>query len=162
MVDHLVVMSFMSLLVWAAISDVRRFVIPNRLCVAIALLFPAHVAASPGPVDWVGAAAVAAGTFIVGWALFSLRLAGGGDVKLLTATALWAGPPLILPLLLGMGIAGGVLAVAMVARHALMRPRSRYVTVNGNPPAPFGQMKVPYGVAIAAGGVLVGMLLLGE
>ena len=44
--DRLALTVFAGLLVWAAWSDLRDFLIPNRICLAIAMLFPAHVAAA--------------------------------------------------------------------------------------------------------------------
>jgi len=82
---------FAVLLLISAAEDARRLIIPNRYCLAIALLYPAYVLSAPAPVDWPGAAAVAAGALAVGFVIFSFRAAGGGDVKLFAAVALWAG-----------------------------------------------------------------------
>src|SRR5690606_25919442 len=50
--DVLLIQALAALLVWAAISDLRRFVIPNRVSLSIALLYPAYVLSAPQPVDW--------------------------------------------------------------------------------------------------------------
>ena len=66
---------------------------------------------------------------------------GGGDVKLAAALALWFPPLLTIKFLVFMSIAGGVLTLALVIWH---RARG-----NG------GRPKIPYGVAIAFGGLAI-------
>ena len=60
---------------------------------------------------------------------------GGGDVKLLTALALWIEPEWFLRLLIVMALVGGVLTIVMGAWHIARRQRDR--------------LAIPYGVAIA-------------
>ena len=64
--DHLAIFLFLGLLTLAAYSDARQYRIPNRVNLAIAALYPAHVLASDTPIDWTGAVAVAAAVFAVG------------------------------------------------------------------------------------------------
>ena len=84
-------LAFATLLAMAALSDFRSYVIPNRLCVAILVLYPAHVLASSAPVDWVSGLTAGGIVFGVGLVMFAFRLAGGGDVKLMAAAGVWAG-----------------------------------------------------------------------
>ncbi|MEX2454954.1 MAG: prepilin peptidase [Rhodospirillaceae bacterium] len=155
LVDRLALTAFAGLLVWAAWSDLRDFVIPNRISIAIAMLFPAHVLAT-GAVEIVpGSVAAAAATFAAGFALFAFRVAGGGDVKLMTAVALWAGPSQIAGFLMMTALAGGLLAALLAARawraHAAASPDGslalRVCAIRGT--------KVPYGAAIALGGLYI-------
>ena len=90
---------FAGFLVWAALTDHRDFLIPNRIVVAIALLYPAFVLTSPVVVDWAYGAMVASIVLGATASLFGLGVMGGGDAKLMAATALWTGPGLILPFL---------------------------------------------------------------
>ncbi|MBL6931229.1 MAG: hypothetical protein ISR46_06980, partial [Rhodospirillales bacterium] len=53
-IDTFVISLFLGLLVLAAINDVAEYRIPNRINLAIAALYPAHVLASPVSVDWMG------------------------------------------------------------------------------------------------------------
>ena len=91
-----------------------------------------------------------AAVFAVGVGLFVLKLTGGGDVKLLAATALWAGTERVLGLLLVMALAGGVLALVMW----LARGGARYAA-GGVEDVSLGRMRLPYGLAIASGGWFV-------
>jgi prepilin peptidase CpaA len=57
---------------------------------------------------------VALAVFSVTTAFFAINWIGGGDVKLLTATALWAGPQHVASLLLIMSALGFVLAMVLM------------------------------------------------
>ena len=140
---------FAGLLGWAALDDARDYRIPNRLVLAIAALYPVQVLASPAFIAILPAIVVGAATFAVGLVLFSRALLGGGDVKLMAAVAMWAGPELVMPFLFVMGIGGGILSLLMLLP---MRLRSGEVAV--------ARVPVPYGVAISAGGLFVAMRLL--
>ena len=66
---------------------------------------------------------------------------GGGDVKLLTALALWIEPTWFLKLLIVMALVGGVLTLVMGAWHVARRRKDR--------------LAIPYGVAISTAGLWV-------
>ncbi len=150
------------LLIYAALSDVRRFLIPNWLSLAIAVFFVIYLVFSARPVDWQGGLVSGAAVLGVGFGLNALNLFGGGDVKLLAATALWAGTELILPLLVIMALAGGVLAfTVLIIRYAHSRiggqePASNSTTETT---AAVRGIRLPYGVAIATGGLYVAAIL---
>jgi len=137
------IVGFAALLLVGAIADVRARLIPDWVSLGIAGLYPIYVIAAGSP-HWLGALGVALAVFVVGFALFALGLAGGGDVKLLAATALWAGPAMILPLLVVTGLAGGLVALVALAVVALLRGRKAALGYG-----------IPYGVAIAVGGLSV-------
>jgi prepilin peptidase CpaA len=125
----------------AAATDIRRRQIDNWLNAAIAAAAPVFWWAT-GLSLWPGVAmqvALALGTFVVLAALFAVRAMGGGDVKLLTALALWLPAVLFARLLLVMALAGGVLTIALGVWH-ITRRRT-------------GRLKIPYGVAIALAGL---------
>lgn len=155
---------FAAALVWAAAGDARRLLIPNRLVIGIVALYPVFVLAAPGNVAWLPAIGIGLAAFAIGALLFACGCAGGGDVKLLAAVALWAGPDLIAPLLIVTAFAGGLVAIA-VSRpvRALIRRLSPMPTgtVQGTaavlPALTSGP--VPYGIAIACGGLFVAQRL---
>ena len=130
-------------LLFAAFTDIRSRTISNKLNIAIAAAAPLFWWAS-GLSLWPGVAlqlAVALGAFAILAGLFALRLMGGGDVKLLTALALWIEPVTFLQLVIIMALAGGVLTIVMGGWHVMRRHKER--------------IAVPYGVAIAFGGLWV-------
>lgn len=130
-------------LLFAAFTDLRRRQIDNWLNAGIALAAPIFWWSS-GLSLWPGVAlqlGVALAAFAVFAGLFALKMMGGGDVKLLTALALWIEPTLFFKLLVVMALTGGVLTIVMGAWHIMRRERDR--------------IKIPYGVAIAIGGLWV-------
>jgi prepilin peptidase CpaA len=131
------------LLVVAAVIDVRTFTISNRLNLAVALMAPlywwsAHLPLWP---DIGIQVAIAAGVFALLAVAFYAGMMGGGDVKLAAALALWFSPASTLRFLVFMSIAGGVLTLVVVGLHRLKKKP--------------GKPEVPYGVAIAVGGLLI-------
>ena len=131
------------LLVVAAVIDVRTFTISNRLNLGVALMAPlywwsAHLPLWP---DIGIQVAVAAGVFALLAVAFYAGMMGGGDVKLAAALALWFSPQSTLRFLVFMSIAGGVLTLVVVGLHRLKKKP--------------GKPEVPYGVAIAVGGLLI-------
>jgi prepilin peptidase CpaA len=141
----------------AAVEDFRRLIIPNMLPILLCAAWPLHFAAAPSLFGGLEAAGCAAAVFLVGAVLFSRGWLGGGDVKLLAAAALWAGPAgtpalLMLTVLLGGGLALFLLIplgrqLATAARVLLGQPPIESERVWATP--------VPYGIAIAAAALIV-------
>lgn len=127
----------------AAFTDIRRRQIDNWLNSGIALGAPLFWW-SGGLSLWPDVAmqlGVALAAFAILAGMFALRMMGGGDVKLLTALALWIKPEWFLELLILMALVGGVLTIVMGAWHVMRRQRDR--------------LAIPYGVAISAAGLWV-------
>jgi prepilin peptidase CpaA len=162
MLDQSLTAAFCALLATAAFCDLRWYLIPNAISVALVLLFPLHVLVSPVPVAWAISLAVAAALFVVGFAVYLRGWAGGGDVKLLAASALWVGPALIGPQLLVMALAGGVLALAALGVQYVRRYAAGGIVGVMAPDGSIAAPKVPYGVAIAVGGIVAVLNLLPE
>ena len=130
-------------LVTAAITDLKARRIDNWLTGAIALGAPLFWWTS-GLSLWPEVAlqfGVALLAFAILAGLFALRAMGGGDVKLLTALALWIEPMLFLKLVVLMALLGGVLTLVLGAWHVMRRRKDR--------------LAIPYGVAISAAGLWV-------
>ncbi len=108
---NLALLAFAGLVFSVAVSDILRYRIPNRICLTLALLYPAYVLAAGHPVAWLPALGVAAASLLVGFILFSVNACGAGDAKFFAVVALWAGPALILPLGLYTSLAGGTLTL---------------------------------------------------
>jgi prepilin peptidase CpaA len=95
--------------------------------------------------------------FLAGALLFARGYLGGGDVKLLSAAALWAGPAGLPTLLLLTAVFGGALALFLLLPLGGQLATSARLML-GQPalPAPHGlAMPIPYGVAIAGAAVIV-------
>ena len=153
------ILAFAGLLLAAATSDWRSLIIPNRYSLAMVALFPSFVIAS-GDVEWLTHLYVGGGAFALGFLVFSLRLCGGGDVKLLAAAALWAGPGLIVPLLFYTAVTGGFMALVLWVRHRYQRAGIPANLLFARSEEGFAKQPMPYGIAIAAGGLFVALRLL--
>ncbi|HWA41725.1 MAG TPA: prepilin peptidase [Hypericibacter adhaerens] len=176
-VHLLIIACFAGLLLFAAAQDLLWLKLPNRLSLAILLLYPGHVLVSPVPVEWQSALILAAFVLAGGIFCFFMGWAGGGDAKLFTVVSLWAGPGLFPLFLLLTGVAGGVIAAVLLARrHLAPRFAPRWAIAHGigaHAAVPSGgattadpaarrleRMSLPYGVAIAFGGLAVAVSLL--
>lgn len=98
----------------AAFTDVKRREIDNWLNAAIALAAPLWWLVTG--YSWIDIAfqlGLALATFIVTALLFAMRQMGGGDVKLLTALALWFSAANFLQVIVMMAVIGGGASVAM-------------------------------------------------
>lgn len=160
---HVIVLLFGGLLFWAAVSDALHYLIPNRISLGIAALFPAYVLAGglPEPMSALLAGlGVAAVIFLLGAAGFAGGVIGGGDAKLLAAVSLWAGPALIVHFIVLTTVIGAVLALAMLTPMAALLP-SPPESVAAQSSWRRSRGSVPYGVAIAGGGLFVAARLLG-
>ena len=127
----------------AGFTDLRSRHIGNWLTGAVALAAPLFWWAG-GLALWPDVAlqvGVALAAFAVLAGLFALGAMGGGDVKLLTALALWIEPTWFLRLLVVMALVGGVLTIVFAAWHVARRRKDR--------------LAIPYGVAISFAGLWV-------
>lgn len=158
LIDVVAICGFSVLLTVAALTDMTTLRVPNVLCVAICLLYPLYVLNAAAAGDWFWSLALAIIVFAVASVLFSLEFMGGGDVKLLAATALWAGPDHMLVYLVGVTVAGGVLAL-VVLHHRIKAVGELWHASDGKEGKDANS--VPYGVAIAVGGFVVATRLLG-
>lgn len=129
-------------LLFAAFTDLRRREIDNWLNLAIALGAPLFwIAADYHWFDVAAALVAATVSFVFLAALFYFNAMGGGDVKLLTAVALWFRLPDFVLLVVIMAAAGGVLTLVTYVWHRWTRRE--------------GRVDVPYGVAISFAGLWV-------
>ena len=160
-VSQLTILGFIALLSAAAFSDIRKLTIPNSYCLGIVVCFPFFALTSPQPVDWSGGLAVGGILLVVGFVLFTTGKVGGGDAKLLAATAIWAGPSLVAEFIVLTALTGGGMAILLYLRHRWSRSPSLAAMAATEASPDFAQQPMPYGVAIFAGGIYVAFTLLG-
>lgn len=130
-------------LLHACYTDIKRREIEDWLNIGIAISAPAFWWASGYDLwpDLGWQLAVAGGVFIIFTALFAIGAMGGGDVKLLSALALWFPFPEMLKLVVVMSVAGGVLTIILAAAHKIRGSKA--------------VLEIPYGLAIAFAGFWV-------
>lgn len=153
MIEIIALAVFAGLLIYAACSDVARLLIPNWVSIALTAAFPVVALAVGMPLAEIGLHFLfGVGVLVVGFFLFQGGVIGGGDAKLLAATAVWTGFPAFAPFALGTVLAGGLIAVVLLlARRVFKQAESLPSFVNRLLTPRSG---VPYGVAIMIGGLL--------
>ena len=141
---YVVIAVWVFTLVAAAISDLRSFRIPNYLPVILILLFGISGALAEFPASlWENLFHFLA-ALIIGMVLFSRGWIGGGDAKLYAAVAIWFNWAGAVALIFTTTIAGLLLAVSFIALRIMGLRKN----------VPKEDRRIPYGVAIAAGGIL--------
>ncbi|WP_156381625.1 prepilin peptidase [Aurantimonas sp. Leaf443] len=153
MTAALLVVVFPFAMAFAAFSDLVSMTIPNRVP---ALLLAAFLAAAllmgltPEAIGWhflTGLIALCA-TF----ALFAAGWMGGGDAKLIAASAVWFGPTPVLADYLGTSaLFGGVLTLGLLLARGQVLPVTGIDFVDHLLERDTG---VPYGIALGAGGLV--------
>jgi prepilin peptidase CpaA len=148
MIVSLLCLAFPLLLLYAAWHDISTMTIPNWVSILLAAAFvPAAVAAG---LSWneIGMHLVFGAVVLLACAaLFYLNVFGGGDAKVIAAASLWTGLAASAPFVMGMAIAGGLLAGVLIVLRRMKvsstRPWARRLL------SP--EEGAPYAVAIAAG-----------
>lgn len=149
---------------FAAISDLRTRRVPNALVGAL-FVSGLGLSAFSGWQSVLADLAIVAIVIVAGTFAFSLKLIGGGDIKLLAAAAGTLGYPsggnfLVLTLL-----CGGVVAVAFSAMRGRLsatfsnvRAMALPVFAGAAPARPQAGLAMPYAVAIFAGALCTALV----
>ena len=138
----------------AACSDLLTMTIPNRLSI---LLIGSFVALAPftglSLTDFLMHLGAGGAVFIVCFAFFAFNIMGGGDAKILTASAIWFGfNESLMMYLLWVSVLGGFLSIFILT----MRSQHNMILAYGLPfpETLMHKKKVPYGIAIGAAAFL--------
>lgn len=153
--DVLVLTIFPSAMVYAAAADLFTMTLPNRLALVLVASF--FVLATLAGLGWYAVGlhvALALAAFAVTSIFFSFGWVGGGDVKLFAITCLWVGPAALLTYSLYVGLIGSSLTLLLMLWRGLPLPRmlsTQSWLVRLHSP----REGVPFGIALAAAGLLV-------
>ncbi len=164
-ISVILVIVFAAIMVIAALSDFRYFLISNRLCLTLAILAPLFITsyiAGPQPILLLGSIkfhllatfAITCTILVVCSIFFGFGIMGGGDVKLITAASLWTGPVWTLEFLTVTALAGGIVTLAVMflpENHEQPIGEISHIVKNQDPIIP--GIRVPYGIGIAFGGL---------
>ncbi len=141
-------------MVTAMITDLMSMTIRNRVSISLTLgfiLLAPLCGISLSDYGW--HLAVGGIALIVTFSLFCLRAMGGGDAKLIAATALWFGPNTsLMDYLVMVSILGGVLTLTIILYRTIPRPllADRYAFMGTLARKDIG---IPYGIALGAAGL---------
>jgi prepilin peptidase CpaA len=140
---------------FAAAMDLLTMRIPNLVSgFMVVAFFPLAAMAGLGGSATLDHVAAGVLMLLLGLLLFIPGWFGGGDAKLMAASALWIGPENLLLYVLYVAVAGGMIATAFSSARAVPLPRML-----------LGEAwalrlhrcdtGIPYGLALAAGALLV-------
>ena len=155
MLEALIFVVFPFCMVFAAVSDTLSMTIANRVPLLLLAVF-AVVAPLTG-MDWAAYGwhfAAGAVVLLVTFGLFAVGGMGGGDAKLLTATAVWMGFNIhLIEYLVASAFLGGVLTFAILFYRgsvlATFTGRNMFLRNFAD-----GRDGVPYGIALGIGGLV--------
>ena len=151
----LFLMTFPVAMAFAAANDLFTMKIPNKVSLALVGGFLVVAALTQMPLETFGVnLAIGFVVLAMTFALFSFNLLGGGDAKLIAAGSMWIGSNHIVEYLALIAVFGGVLALVILGyrnwfpAHSFALPGwAQRLHVHKGP--------IPYGIAIAAGGLVV-------
>lgn len=146
---------FPLLMAFAASSDLLTMRISNKLVLLVVASFFAIALLAGFSLELLGMhVAAAALVLAVSFSFFALGWIGGGDAKLIAATALWFGFEDMLLYLLFASLLGGALTLLLLAvrRWPLPLQLKQVLWIDRLHDSKTG---VPYGIALAAAGLLV-------
>jgi prepilin peptidase CpaA len=150
MVEAAILVIFPLCMAMAACSDLLTMTIPNRLSVLLIasfiLIAPLLGLSLSTLLLHFGAGAI---VFAACFTLFAFGIMGGGDAKILTASAIWFGwNESLVVYLLWVSVFGGLLSLILVS----MRSQHNLILAYGipMPQTMLHKKKVPYGIAIGA------------
>lgn len=147
-------------LVYVSITDIAARIIPNTVCLMIAVLAISNQMLVSSPLQFLASLLISLGMFLALLLVHSRGWMGGGDVKLLTVVSMGLPAMAVIGFLTSTVMAGGVLAIF----HLILR----YLPYPARPPAGSSiarriyaierwrnlrRAPLPYGVAIACGGI---------
>lgn len=150
MVEAAILVVFPLCMAMAACSDLLTMTIPNRLSVLLIATFMLIAPlAGLSLSDYLLHLGAGGAVFAACFALFAFGIMGGGDAKILTASAIWFGlNDSLIAYLLWVSVFGGVLSIVIL----MMRSQHNLILAYGipMPETMLHKKKVPYGIAIGA------------
>jgi prepilin peptidase CpaA len=163
-INYIFIAIFSALIIFAAIEDVRRLIIPNWIPASILVLFILSVFVGYISGSSIFSTSIWANllTFTGALAFFTILFAtgqmGGGDVKLIATVSLWAGPYLVLDFIIITALVGGIIAAVQLVRGGQIIQTDIVEESVGDTSAtqqlePTTHKAVPYGLAIGFGGL---------
>ena len=146
------------LTILAATHDTLTYTIANVFPVTLVVLFLLVALTGAWPLNALGlSVGLALTVFAIGAGLFFAGLLGGGDVKLLAALTLWVQPGDLLAFMAWVAIAGGGIALVLLAGRLLPEKikKSHEIIKNLFTDDKENRRNMPYGLAIMAGTLVI-------
>ena len=146
---------FVALTLSCAAIDLVSYRIPNTLVLALIALFLIVALLHRTEVQWLGHLGAAIIVLGAGIFLYGIRQMGAGDVKLLTALALWSGVYPLVPLLFYVSLCGlaGMLII-VILRIFLPRLQPAAPDKRALPRVLTRGQGIPYAIGIGPGAII--------
>lgn len=153
--EFAIILVFPALMAFSAAMDLFTMTIPNRISIGLVAGFVC-LALLTG-LGWDAIAlhfGIGLAMLVIGIGMFAMGWIGGGDAKFFAATSLWMGLEYIYEYALTAALLGGVLTIGMLVLRMYPLPaglvsQSWLVRLHN------AGEGVPYGIALAASGLLV-------
>ncbi|GGD05378.1 A24 family peptidase [Aureimonas glaciei] len=154
MIAAVIFVVFPFAMAYAAFSDLVSMTIANRVSIILLAAFVVLALVVGMPLSSIGLhLGVGLATLVVAFGCFAAGWMGGGDAKLLAATAVWFGPTqLFLDYLVLGAVFGGVLTLAILLARAKFVPVTGVDFVDHLLERKTG---IPYGIGLGAAGLTV-------
>jgi|SRR5215510_4068582 len=148
---------FVFCMCYAVVSDFRELLIPNWIIVTLIAAFPFFAVLHLQPQTALWHILIALVVLAFTTVFFTLNWLGGGDVKLMTGAALWAGPKHIAMFLLATSALGFLIAIVLLGLRSYGNLIAAVLPDNSllrrlQTLAQEGQC--PYGAAIGVAGIV--------
>ena len=139
-----------ALLAMLAVSDLRRRRLPNAIVAGFAVVYFAQAwLAGESRVGLLAHIATGIAALVLAAIVFRFGWLGGGDAKLFGAVFLWSGPAQAATVFFIVSLFGLILGLAQIAIGRMQRDPPAFDALGWLAP----KRGVPYGVALAAGGI---------
>ncbi len=172
MIINFILFLFAAAMIWAAVSDFKSFILSNRLCLSVAGLYLIFISVlfmigTPPSWSYLGYSfAIAIIVFLILLLLFAYGFIGGGDVKLIPAVLLWAGPAYAIEFILITTLCGGIVAILTICCRYLKsylssQKSSENINLSMSESSELvnKENNIPYGIGISVGGLYVAFQL---
>lgn len=158
-----VVLVFCAAVIYAAIADLTTFTIPNWVSGILVLGFLPYALLRWSDIPLASHLFLGVATFIICFIFWKLRWLGGGDVKLVGATALWMGPQNIVSFILVLSLAGAAFGLLLmwIRKWNLSIQASHLPATIKNLAAKAEDHACPYGVPTAVAAIIMAPAILG-
>jgi prepilin peptidase CpaA len=143
--------------VYGALSDVANYTIPNWVSYGLVALFAVNAALHWQPAALAWHVAIALLVFAICFIFWRFAWLGGGDVKFVSAIALWMGPAYILPYLVALCLASLVLVglLKLAARRSAAIQAGAWPAVVKRMLQKAEDNALPYGLPAAVAAIAV-------
>jgi len=142
-------------MVLASVFDLLTMTIPNKVTLALAVSFFVLAPLTGMPLSTMAwHIGLGFGVLVVCYLLFMINAMGGGDAKLLAASALWLGPDMTLTYVLLASILGGLLTLLILFARRYPLP-VMFMKVDWINRLHDRKTGIPYGAAMGPAALLV-------